>query len=104
MFTLSVEDPCTVEGLLTYTIALNTTTTSAYKIGNDKQYYGLTFDDNISKYFNTSNLCGPLVFDSIVDTNTVLIDPISNLISVLGTDSTSNFEFDVYSTDYAIIK
>lgn len=48
MFTLTVEDPCTVAGLLAYTIGLNTTTTSAYKIGDDTEYYSLTFDDNIS--------------------------------------------------------
>jgi len=48
VFTLTVEDPCTVAGLLAYTIGLNTTTTSAYKIGDDTEYYSLTFDDNIS--------------------------------------------------------
>ena len=104
MFTLTVEDPCTVAGLLTYTIGLNTTTTSSYKIGDDTEYYSLIFDDNISQYFSTSNVCGPLIFDSIVDTNSILIDDVSNLITVLGKDSSSNFEFDIYSSDYAIIK
>lgn len=103
MFTLTVEDPCTVAGLLTYTIELNTTTTSSYKIGDDTEYYGLTFDDNISQYFSTSNVCGALVFESIDDSNNILKDDVSNLITVLGTDSTTDFEFDVYSEDYAII-
>ena len=48
-------------------------------------------------------MCGPLVFDSLEDKNSILSDEVSNLITVLGTDSTTDFEFDVYSEDYAII-
>jgi len=48
-------------------------------------------------------VCGPLVFGSIVDTNDILTNDVSNLIKVLGIDSTSNFEFKVYSADCDII-
>jgi len=38
---------------------------SSYEINSAEQDYSLTFEDNISLHFDTSNICGPLVFDSV---------------------------------------
>ena len=60
---------------------------SSYEINSDEQYYGLTFDDNISKHFDGQNLCGPLIFDDVKDQKSVLAESVNNLVTVVGTDS-----------------
>jgi len=65
---------------------------SSYEINSDEQYYGLTFDDNISKRFNGQNVCGPLVFDGVNDKNSILAGPVGDLVKVFGIDSVSGIK------------
>jgi len=64
---------------------------NSYEINSAVQYYGLTFEDNISKFFIGQDICGPLVFKKVEDKNDVL-DPVSDLVTVVGTDSVSGIK------------
>ena len=75
---------------------------SSYEINSSQQYYGLTFEDNISKHFNISNTCGHLVFDDVKNTNNTL-DNVGDLVRVFGTDSASGIIVEIFASDYAII-
>jgi hypothetical protein len=76
---------------------------SSYEINSDEQYYGLTFDDNISKHFDGQNLCGPLIFDDVNDKNSILVDPVEALVTIVGTDSVSGIVVEIFASDYTII-
>lgn len=76
---------------------------SSYEINSDEQYYGLTFDDNISKHFDGQNLCGPLIFDDVKDKNSILADPVEALVTIVGIDSVSGIEVQIFASDYTII-
>jgi hypothetical protein len=60
---------------------------SSYEINSAEQNYGLTFDDNISIFFDSQDICGPLVFDGVKDKNSILAKSVDELITVIGTDS-----------------
>jgi hypothetical protein len=76
---------------------------SSYEINSAEQNYGLTFDDNISIFFNGQDICGPLVFDDIKDKNNILGVSIGDLVTVVGTDSVAGIGFKIFASDYAII-
>jgi hypothetical protein len=76
---------------------------SSYEINSAEQNYGLTFDDNISIFFDSQDICGPLVFDGVKDKNSVLADPVGDLVTVFGTDSVSGINVKIFASDYAII-
>ncbi len=76
---------------------------SSYEINSAEQQYGLTFGDNISTFFNSQNICGPLVFDEVNDKNSILAGSVGDLVTVVGTDSISGISVKIFASDYTII-